>query len=77
MRMSVDQSGQHDLASDVYDLLRTGRHDIGLNGHNLAATDGDVLDRIDARGGIDDAAPAQQQIERGAQRHCQPPGFVD
>ncbi len=78
MGVGVDQSGQHDLAADVDNLPRARRHDVGLHGRDLAAADGDVLEAIDARGRIDDAATAQQQIECGGQRHGRsPPGCAD
>ena len=63
MRMGVDQSGQHDLARDVNDVAGAGRQDIGLNGGDLAAANGDILQPIDAGSRIDDPSTAQQQVE--------------
>ena len=69
MGMGIDQPGQHDLAGDVDDLLGAGRQDIGLNGGDLAVTDRDIFQAVDARGRIDHAAPTQEQVEAGIHGH--------
>jgi hypothetical protein len=69
MGMGIDQPGQHDFAGHIGDFSGACRQNIGLNGGNFAVADGDVLEAVDAGRRIDDATPAQKQVECGADSH--------
>jgi hypothetical protein len=71
--MGIDQAGQNDFVRDIHDLPGAGRQNVGLNGGDLAVANSDILDAIDARSRIDDAASAQKQIKCGAHRHGRSP----
>ena len=66
MGVGVDQPRQHDLAGHVDHFPCAARQDVGLHDGNLAVADGDILQAVDARRRIDDAASAQKQVEAGA-----------
>ncbi len=63
MRVGIDQAGQHDLAGDVDDFAGAGRQDVGLDGCDLAAANGDILQPVHAGRRIDDPSATQQQVE--------------
>ena len=47
MRMGIDQSGQHQLAGDIDNLLGAGWQNVGLNCGDLAVANRDVLHAVD------------------------------
>ena len=64
VNVDIDQPRCHKESRDIHGLQRQGRIDLGSHGGDLAAVNGHVANRVGLVLGIDDMAPAEQEIVR-------------
>src|SRR5262249_55399364 len=62
VHMNIDKSRRHVKSADVHRLQSARRVNPGLDSRDLAASNGDISDRVDLVFGVDDVPATQQQV---------------
>ncbi len=63
--VEIDEAGRDDLPANLHDARGLGGGDVGRDARDPSVLHGDVMEPVQVRGRIDDAATFEQEIEHG------------